>query len=93
MHLVDNWSSCWSLYLLPLLAEETQLDGNSCPRLHPDLQFGRYDVVDALRLLNRGWTIIYDMTNWSKMKRRILIGSLSGQNFSIRTARDGPLTN
>ena len=29
----------------------------------------------------------YYMANWSKMKRRILIGSLSGPNFAIRTAK------
>jgi len=27
------------------------------------------------------------MTNWSKMKKRILIGSLRGPNFAIRTAK------
>ena len=32
--------------------------------------------------------------NWSVMKRRILIGSLRGTNFAIRTAKmeDGPVT-
>jgi len=28
-----------------------------------------------------------NMTNWSKMKKRILIGSLRGPNFAIRTAK------
>ena len=27
--------------------------------------------------------------NWSKVKRSILIGSLSGPNFAIRTAKTG----
>lgn len=36
---------------------------------------------------------IHNMVNWSKIKRRIMIGSLSGRNFIMRTVEMDNLRN
>lgn len=58
----------------------------SCKRMTSDViaeVHGRHDVV--LVLLSDVYCRIIKFLNWSAMKRRIPVGSLSGLNFVIQT--------